>query len=160
MDMGTTPPVMHRWKGLTPTNQRAFAEQFAVVRGWFPFGLGIIDTRNDSQASVSESRDIQEGAAGRLRILGGRFMDAQALTMLAIEAKAAIGIAYPIGLGLAAAGAGLGLGSAVRGAMEAMGRQPDVIPQIQTAMIIGCAFIEALAIYALISIFLTGGLQG
>ena len=87
-------------------------------------------------------------------------MDAQALTMLAFEAKAAIGFAYPVGLGLAALGAGLGLGNAVRGAMEAMGRQPDSIPAIQTAMIIGCAFIEALAIYGLISIFLTGGLTG
>lgn len=75
------------------------------------------------------------------------------------SAKVAIGFAYPIGLGLAALGSGLGLGNAVSKAMEAMGRQPDAIPAIQTAMIIGCAFIEALAIYGLISVFLTGGLQ-
>jgi F-type H+-transporting ATPase subunit c len=38
-----------------------------------------------------------------------------------------------------------------------MGRQPEAIGQIQTAMIIGCAFIEALTIYALIvSILLMG----
>jgi F-type H+-transporting ATPase subunit c len=61
---------------------------------------------------------------------------------------------YPIGLGIAALGAGLGLGRAVGNAMEAMGRQPEASGKIQTAMIIGCAFIEALAIYALISIFL------
>ena len=66
----------------------------------------------------------------------------------------ALSIGYPLGLGLAAVGAGLGLGRAVGAAMEAMGRQPEAIGRIQTAMIIGCAFIEALAIYALISVFL------
>lgn len=70
--------------------------------------------------------------------------------------QAAIGFAYPIGVGLAALGSGIGIGLAVKGAMEAMGRQPDAIPKIQVAMIIGAAFIEALAIYALISVFLPG----
>ena len=65
-------------------------------------------------------------------------------------------LAYPLGLGLAALGSGRGLGRAVGSAMEAMGRQPEAIPKIQTGMIIGCAFIEALTIYALISIFLMG----
>ena len=72
--------------------------------------------------------------------------------------QTAIGFAYPIGLGLAALGAAIGIGNAVRGAMEAMGRQPEAIPKIQVAMIIGAAFIEALAIYALISSFLTGNI--
>ena len=74
-----------------------------------------------------------------------------------MDAATAVGFAYPIGLGLAAFGAALGLGRAVGSAMEAMGRQPEAIPKIQIAMIIGSAFIEALAIYALISVFLTGG---
>lgn len=65
-----------------------------------------------------------------------------------------ISIGYPIGLGLAALGSGIGLGRAVGQAMEAMGRQPEAAAKIQTAMIIGCAFIEALTIYALISVFL------
>jgi F-type H+-transporting ATPase subunit c len=38
--------------------------------------------------------------------------------------------------------------------MEAMGRQPEAIPRIQTAMIIGLAFIEALTIYVFVSLFL------
>lgn len=63
-------------------------------------------------------------------------------------------IGYPIGLGLAALGSGIGLGRAVGQAMEAMGRQPEASAKIQIAMIIGCAFIEALTIYALISVFL------
>jgi F-type H+-transporting ATPase subunit c len=65
-----------------------------------------------------------------------------------------VALGYPIGLGLAAIGSGLGLGRAVGGAMEAMGRQPEAIGKIQIAMIIGAAFIEALTIYALISIYL------
>jgi len=68
----------------------------------------------------------------------------------------AMSLAYPLGLGLAALGAGLGLGRAVGSAMEAMGRQPEAAGKIQTGMIIGSAFIEALAIYALISPFIAG----
>jgi F-type H+-transporting ATPase subunit c len=63
-------------------------------------------------------------------------------------------IGYPIGLGLAAIGSGIGLGLAVSAALTAIGRQPEATPKIQTTMIIGCAFIEALTIYALISVFL------
>ncbi len=71
-----------------------------------------------------------------------------------MDVTTALGISYPIGLGLAAVGAGIGLGRAVGQAMEAMGRQPEAINKIQIAMIIGAAFIEALAIYALVSPFL------
>ena len=70
-----------------------------------------------------------------------------------------LGLALPISLGLAAIGSGLGLGRAIEGGMNAMGRQPEAIGQIQTAMIIGCAFIEALTIYALVAtIMLMGNL--
>jgi F-type H+-transporting ATPase subunit c len=51
----------------------------------------------------------------------------------------------------------MGLGRAVGGAMEAMGRQPEVIARIQTAMVIGAAFIEALTIYALLLAILLMG---
>lgn len=70
------------------------------------------------------------------------------------DAATALSFSYPLGLALAALGAALGIGKAVAAAMEAMGRQPEAIGKIQTAMIIGAAFIEALAIYALISVFL------
>lgn len=66
-------------------------------------------------------------------------------------------LALPLALGIAALGSGLGLGRAVGGAMEAMGRQPEAIGRIQTAMIIGAAFIEAIAIYALVAMFLFTG---
>ena len=68
-----------------------------------------------------------------------------------------LGLGLPLGLGLAAIGSGLGLGKAVSGAMEAMGRQPDASDKIQLSMIIGCAFIEALTIYALVVFFLLKG---
>jgi len=67
-----------------------------------------------------------------------------------------IHLTYPIGVALAAIGSALGLGRAVGSAMEAMGRQPEAAGKIQTGMIIGAAFIEALTIYALISVFLVG----
>lgn len=71
-----------------------------------------------------------------------------------------LGLAIPLGLGIAAFGCALGLGRAISAAMEAMGRQPEAIGQIQTAMIIGCALIEALAIYALVISFVLQGKVG
>ena len=58
-----------------------------------------------------------------------------------------------IGAGLAmigALGGGVGIGLAVGGAVQAMGRNPDFTPTIQTNMILGVAFAEAVAIYALV----------
>jgi len=66
-------------------------------------------------------------------------------------------LGLPLAFGLAAMGCGIGLGKAVAGAMEAMGRQPEAIGRIQTAMIIGLAFIEALTIYVFVSMFIFTG---
>ena len=66
-------------------------------------------------------------------------------------------LSLPLGLGIAALGSGLGLGKAVGGAMEAMGRQPEAAGKIQVGMVIGCAFIEALTIYALVTVFILQG---
>ena len=66
-----------------------------------------------------------------------------------------VGLAAPLALGMAAIGSALGLGRAVGSAMEAMGRQPEAAGKIQTAMIIGAAFIEALTIYAFVAFFLS-----
>ena len=57
-----------------------------------------------------------------------------------------------IGAGLAiigVAGAGAGIGIVVGGAVQAMSRNPDFTGTIQTNMILGIAFAEAVAIYAL-----------
>jgi F-type H+-transporting ATPase subunit c len=74
-----------------------------------------------------------------------------------MDASTALGLALPVGLGMAALGSGLGLGRAISSAMEAMGRQPEAAGKIQTAMIIGAAFIEALTIYAFVSVFVLSG---
>ncbi|MFC1601470.1 ATP synthase F0 subunit C [Candidatus Sumerlaeota bacterium] len=73
-----------------------------------------------------------------------------------MDVNTMLGLAYPLGLGIAALGSALGLGKAVASAMEATGRQPEASGKIMISMIIGCAFIEALTIYALISPFLAG----
>lgn len=56
-------------------------------------------------------------------------------------------------VGIAALGGGIGIGIAVYGAMAAMGRQPEAAGKIQTAMVIGLAFIEALTLYAMVMVF-------
>jgi F-type H+-transporting ATPase subunit c len=77
-----------------------------------------------------------------------------------METGAALALALPLAVGIAAFGSGVGLGRAVGSAMEAMGRQPDASDKIQLSMIIGCAFIEALTIYALVVFFLLKGKIG
>jgi len=69
----------------------------------------------------------------------------------------ALALALPMGLAIAAFGSALGLGRAVSAAMEAMGRQPEAATNIQTGMIIGCALLEALTIYALVAVFVLQG---
>ncbi len=58
-----------------------------------------------------------------------------------------------VGAGLAMIGAlgpGIGVGLLVQGALQAMGRNPDASGLIQTNMILGIVFTEAIAIYALV----------
>jgi F-type H+-transporting ATPase subunit c len=77
-----------------------------------------------------------------------------------MDYQAMLGLTLPLGLGIAAIGSGLGLGRAVGSAMEAIGRQPEASGKIQVAMIIGAALIEALTIYALVTVFLLQGKIG
>ncbi len=60
----------------------------------------------------------------------------------------AIGAGLSIGVG--AIGPGIGIGMLVARAMEALGRNPEAENSIRTNMILGIAFAEAIAIYALI----------
>mgnify|MGYP001560229277 CR=1 FL=1 len=59
-------------------------------------------------------------------------------------------IAAAIAIGLGALGPGLGIGILAAKAMEAIGRNPEAAPKVQTSMILGIAFAEAIAIYALV----------
>jgi F-type H+-transporting ATPase subunit c len=77
-----------------------------------------------------------------------------------MDFQTGLAFAAPLAVAFAAVGSGLGLGRAVGSAMEAMGRQPEAIAKIQTAMIIGAAFIEALTLYALLAFFLVQGKIG
>jgi len=71
--------------------------------------------------------------------------------------KAMIAIGAGIAIAGAAFGAAIGQGRAVAAAMESIGRNPASSDRIQTPMILGLAFIEALAIYALVIAFLLQG---
>ena len=74
-----------------------------------------------------------------------------------MDYKAMLALGLPIGLGLAACGSAIGLGKAVGAAMEATGRQPEASMKILINMATGCAFIEAITIYALVFVFSLSG---
>ena len=57
-------------------------------------------------------------------------------------------VAFVMGLGTI--GPALGIGLLVGKGLEAIGRNPEAAPKIQTAMILAIAFTEAIAIYALV----------
>lgn len=73
-------------------------------------------------------------------------MDAEGIKMLAA------GLAMCLG----ALGPGLGIGILGYGAMQALGRNPEARGAIMTNMILGIAFVEAIAIYALIVAIILG----
>lgn len=64
--------------------------------------------------------------------------------------KAARGIGAGVAIGIGAIGPGIGIGMAVRGAMDALGRNPEAEGAIRTTMILGAALSEAVAIYAFV----------
>jgi F-type H+-transporting ATPase subunit c len=93
----------------------------------------------------------------RSLILVGILVLASPGLALAAEAGASGGwigpfavIAAGVGMAIASGLCGLGQGRAVAAAVEAMGRQPGAAARIQTALIIGLALIESLAIYVLV----------
>lgn len=59
-------------------------------------------------------------------------------------------LAAAIAIGLGAIGPGIGIGLLAGRALEAIGRNPEAAPKIQTTMILAIAFAEAISIYALV----------
>lgn len=59
-------------------------------------------------------------------------------------------LAAGLAIGLGGIGPGIGLGIAVRGAMEALGRNPDASGTIFVPYVLGLALTEAIGIYALV----------
>jgi ATP synthase F0 subunit c len=66
-----------------------------------------------------------------------------------MEAEAAKLIGAGIAM-LGTIGAGLGIGILVSGAVQGIARNPDASGDVQTNMILGIAFAEAVAIYCLV----------
>ena len=58
-----------------------------------------------------------------------------------------------LAIGLGAIGPGIGIGFIGMKAVEAIGRNPDAQAKILPAMLLGMAFAEAIAIYALVIAF-------
>jgi len=56
-----------------------------------------------------------------------------------------------IGAGLAAIGAGIGIGLIGKGATESVARQPEAASDIRNNMILTAAFVEGVALFAVIA---------
>ena len=56
-----------------------------------------------------------------------------------------------IGAGLAAIGAGIGIGQIGKGAVESIARQPEAANDIRANMILTAAFVEGVALFAVIA---------
>jgi F-type H+-transporting ATPase subunit c len=59
-------------------------------------------------------------------------------------------LAVALAIGLGAIGPGIGIGILGGQAVNAIGRNPEAAPLIQTNMILAIVFAEAIAIYALV----------
>jgi len=66
------------------------------------------------------------------------------------EPGVVVPMAAALAIGLGALGPGIGIGLAVKGAMEAIGRNPEAEGAVRLTMIIGAALAEAVAIYAFV----------
>ncbi|GAB4247842.1 MAG: ATP synthase F0 subunit C [Thermoleophilia bacterium] len=67
-----------------------------------------------------------------------------------MEPETAARLAAGLGMGLATLGPGLGIGYLTGRTTDAIARQPEASGDIRTAMIIGVALAEALALYAFV----------
>lgn len=71
-----------------------------------------------------------------------------------MNADALKAVAMGIAAGFGVLGPGIGLGILVSKALEAIGRNPEASGKVQATMFIGIAFVEALAIFALVVAFI------
>jgi F-type H+-transporting ATPase subunit c len=80
----------------------------------------------------------------------------QESTSIAITDKALKFIGAGMAMGLGSFGPAIAIGNLVGKALEALGRNPEAQPAIQTNMILGLAFAEAIGIYALVTAVMIG----
>ena len=71
-------------------------------------------------------------------------MSAESVKAIAMAIAAAVGVFGPA----------IGIGLLVSKALEAIGRNPEASSKIQSTMILGIVFVEALAIFALVVAFI------
>jgi F-type H+-transporting ATPase subunit c len=71
-------------------------------------------------------------------------LDAESMKNIAMAVAAAVGVLGPA----------IGIGMLVSRALEAIGRNPEAAGKIQSTMILGIVFVEALAIFALVVAFI------
>ena len=76
-----------------------------------------------------------------------------ALQASEMSADAVKSIAMAIAAGVGVLGPAIGIGMLVAKALEAIGRNPEAAGKIQSSMILGIAFVEALGIFALVVAF-------
>lgn len=76
-----------------------------------------------------------------------------ALEIATQNAEAIKAVAMALAAGIGVVGPGIGIGILVSKALEAIGRNPEAAGTIQATMFIGIAFVEALAIFALVVAF-------
>ncbi len=81
-------------------------------------------------------------------------MEEVTLQVAQLNADAMKALAMAIAAGVGVFGPGIGIGMLVARALEAIGRNPEAAPKVQATMFIGIAFVEALAIFALVVAFL------
>ena len=67
-----------------------------------------------------------------------------------MDPKSAAFLAGGLGMALAATGTALGIGWLASKALEGMARQPEASNNIRISMILAIAFVEAIALYALV----------
>jgi F-type H+-transporting ATPase subunit c len=64
-----------------------------------------------------------------------------------------VGIGYglgAVGAGLAALGAGIGVGQIGSGGLESMARQPEIMADLRTNMILAIAFVEGTSFFGMV----------
>lgn len=71
------------------------------------------------------------------------------ISLLAAEGLAQFGCA--LGAGMATIGAGLGIGKIGGNAMDAIARQPEANGKIFTSMLLSAAFVEGVALFAVVA---------
>ena len=75
---------------------------------------------------------------------------------LNMEAEAMKMLAMALAIGLGSFGPAIGVGLIGKGALEALGRNPEAAGKIQSLAILAIAFAEAVAIYALVVALIIG----